>query len=272
MLPTLADVDAGIATQIAGSPGICGDSWHIAPIARPTGGIVAAVPDSAPYWRLHSARLRDGRGGQLSEQDSGQPGSGQPGEPTAASEPSTAGQPDFFGTPDSFGTPDTRWTTGSPGTTGAFGQAAPVSEAHTPESWSKTWQPGETTAGLPGQPGQFAQPAQFSPPGQYSQPGGGYQPWGQQPPGMTPRTNPVSIGALICGLGQFLLGLLVVGNILLAVPAIILGVIGIKQTAARGEHGRGMAVAGLVLGILGVFYFILVIVIIVAFGTSVKPN
>ena len=63
-----------------------------------------------------------------------------------------------------------------------------------------------------------------------------------------------------CGIAQFVLGLLIFGNILLAIPAIICGALGLKQTRLRGERGRGMAIAGLVLGILGVVYFALVIV------------
>ena len=65
----------------------------------------------------------------------------------------------------------------------------------------------------------------------------------------------------MCGIAQFVLGLLIFGNILLAIPAIICGALGLKQTRLRGERGRGMAIAGLVLGILGVVYFALVIVV-----------
>ena len=83
--------------------------------------------------------------------------------------------------------------------------------------------------------------------------------------------NRPAIWALVCGIVQFVFGLTVVGNILLAIPAIILGSIALKQIRQRGERGRGMAIAGLVLGILGVFYFLLVIVIIVV-GVNVKSG
>jgi len=59
------------------------------------------------------------------------------------------------------------------------------------------------------------------------------------------------------------LGLLLVGNILLAIPAIVCGSVALKQIRLRGERGHGMAVAGLVLGILGVVYFLLILVVIV---------
>jgi Domain of unknown function (DUF4190) len=106
------------------------------------------------------------------------------------------------------------------------------------------------------QPQQFQQPGGYPPgPGQY----GGYQ-----PPyfGPAPRNNPFAITALACGIGQFVLGLLVFGNIVLAIPAIVFGAISLKQIRLRGERGRGMAIAGLVLGILGVIYFALVVVIV----------
>src|SRR5258708_5896425 len=88
----------------------------------------------------------------------------------------------------------------------------------------------------------------------------GYQP---QPFGPGSRTNALAIAALVCGIGQFLLGLLVVANILLAVPALVLGVVGLRQTTTRGERGRGMAIAGIVLGALGIIYFALVLILLV---------
>ena len=94
----------------------------------------------------------------------------------------------------------------------------------------------------------------------------GYQPKQFGPaPG---RANPLAIAALLCGIGQFFLGLLIVGNILLAVPALVLGFVGLRQIATRGERGRGMAIAGVVLGALGVLYFALVLVVILAVGLS----
>jgi Domain of unknown function (DUF4190) len=121
-----------------------------------------------------------------------------------------------------------------------------------------------------GQPGPFAQAGPSGQPGQYTlygrsgQPGpfGGVPQWGFPQPGFQPRTNPVAIAALVCGLVQFLLGLLILGNILLAIPAVVLGAIGLRQTAVRGERGRGLAIAGLILGILGIVYFSLVLVVI----------
>jgi len=88
----------------------------------------------------------------------------------------------------------------------------------------------------------------------------GYDPYFYAP--AQPRTNPFAITALVCGIVQFVLGLLVVLNILAAIPAIVFGSIALTQIRERGERGRGMAIAGLVLGILGVVYFALIIVLI----------
>ncbi|MGB6456272.1 MAG: DUF4190 domain-containing protein [Streptosporangiaceae bacterium] len=129
--------------------------------------------------------------------------------------------------------------------------------------------------------GQYQQPARpyqqpagpYQPSaGQYQPPAGPYQPppgsYGYQqapyyPAAAAARNNPVAIAALVCGIAQFFLGLLVVGNILLAIPAVICGAIGLRQVDQRGERGRGMAIAGLVLGILGVAYFLIVVLLII---------
>jgi Domain of unknown function (DUF4190) len=117
-------------------------------------------------------------------------------------------------------------------------------------------------------PGEYPPTGQYAPPAQYG-PAGQYPPAGQYGPpagyNQPARTNPLSIAALVCGLVQFLFGLVGL-NILLAIPAIICGAIGLKQTNVRGERGRGMAIAGLVLGILGVLYFILVVLVIVHYA------
>jgi Domain of unknown function (DUF4190) len=121
----------------------------------------------------------------------------------------------------------------------------------------------------PGQylPGQYP-PGQY-PPGQYPTGPVGYPPQFYAP--VMARTNPFAITSLVCGIVQFLLGVLVVGNILGAIPAIVFGSIALKQIKLRGERGRGLAIAGLVLGILGVLYFTLVIIVIV-FGTATSSG
>jgi hypothetical protein len=116
-----------------------------------------------------------------------------------------------------------------------------------------------------GEPSPVSQPSPVSEPGQLGQdPGSQYPGYQPQPFGRGSRTNPLAIAALVCGFGQFSLGLLIVGNILLAIPALVLGMVGLRQTTTRNERGRGMAIAGIVLGALGILYFALVLILIVA--------
>jgi hypothetical protein len=125
----------------------------------------------------------------------------------------------------------------------------------------------------PTQPGANPPTSQYDAPpaGQY-----GYPPAGQfgYQPGYPPtarRTSPVAIAALICGVVQFFLGLFAV-NFVLAIPAIICGAIGLRQTRLRGEGGRGLSIAGLVLGILGIVWNVLYVVLIVYLGRHVGPT
>jgi len=121
---------------------------------------------------------------------------------------------------------------------------------------------GALTADLPG--GQPTSPAPA--PGAYQGPsyapaqagyGGGYQVAGYA------QTNPLAIASLVCGLAQFL-GFWVVTGI----PAIIMGHISRRQIRERGEQGDGMALAGLILGyigvVLGIIFAIILIVAVVA--------
>lgn len=135
--------------------------------------------------------------------------------------------------------------------------------------------PGDIGSGPP-TPGQDprAQPAEADPwPQQtatYPATGrNGHQPVQYRP---ATRNNPLAVAALVCGIGQFFLGLLILGNIVLAIPAVICGAIGLRQTVARGERGRGMAKAGLILGILGVVYFVIVIVVLAEIGLHTKSS
>jgi hypothetical protein len=121
----------------------------------------------------------------------------------------------------------------------------------------------------PAQPGAIPPTSQHGAPpaGQYGYPPAGQ--YGYPPAGR--RTSPVAIAALICGVVQFFLGLFAV-NFVLAIPAIICGAIGLRQTRQRGEGGRGLAIAGLVLGILGIVWNVLYVVLIVYFGSHVRPT
>jgi hypothetical protein len=65
-------------------------------------------------------------------------------------------------------------------------------------------------------------------------------------PGMVPPTNGLAVASLACGIGQILFWF--VG----AVCAIIFGHLARRQIRQTGEGGDGMALAGMILGYVGV--------------------
>jgi hypothetical protein len=98
----------------------------------------------------------------------------------------------------------------------------------------------------------------------YNYPGQNYPGQYQGAPGPIgpPRRNGLAIAALCCGIGQILIG------ILAGIPALILGIIALNQIKTRGESGRGMAIAGIVLGAIGILGFIIIIIAVVATRSS----
>jgi len=72
----------------------------------------------------------------------------------------------------------------------------------------------------------------------------------------TPPTNGLAVGSMVCGILEvFTLGFA-------AVPAVILGHVARAQIRQTGERGDGMAVAGLVLGYLGILGWLFIILVI----------
>lgn len=108
-----------------------------------------------------------------------------------------------------------------------------------------------------GQP-QYGQP-QY---GQSAPTGPAYNPYpagGPYYPGMDNRTNDKATWSLICGIAGFLCL-----SVLAGIPAIILGFLAraeIKRSGNR-QQGEGMAIAGIVLGILS----IVILIGFIAFG------
>jgi hypothetical protein len=104
--------------------------------------------------------------------------------------------------------------------------------------------------------------------GWYPEPGTGHQRWwtgtvwGDYAPPPIPAaasvapattgTNGMAIAALVLGL--------LWGYGLLSILAIVFGAIGMKQTADRNQSGRGLAIAGLVLGIVGAAIALILII------------
>jgi hypothetical protein len=77
-------------------------------------------------------------------------------------------------------------------------------------------------------------------------------------PVVTNPTSGLAIGALICGIAEiFTLGFA-------AIPAVILGHLARQNIKKTGEGGDGMAIAGLVLGYLGIGIWTLIIITLAA--------
>jgi hypothetical protein len=68
------------------------------------------------------------------------------------------------------------------------------------------------------------------------------------------RTNAMAIAALACGIGQIFFWFVA------GVPAIVFGHVARRQIRASGEGGDGMALAGLILGYIGVIGPLLAII------------
>jgi hypothetical protein len=133
--------------------------------------------------------------------------------------------------------------------------------------------PGQPVAGQPqyGQPPQ-GQPGYGPPPSAYGQ---GYAPgqypaqYGQAPApygygyGYTASggTNGLAAAALATGIGGIFIGLS-------APVAIGLGIAALVQINRRGQAGKGMAIAGLVIGSLVTIGYVVLIGIVIALGSS----
>jgi hypothetical protein len=95
-----------------------------------------------------------------------------------------------------------------------------------------------------------SQPYKFSPPPQEYQP---------------PKTNGKSIAAMVLGILSVVLPYI---GLLIGIIAIIFASISLKEIKRNQEQGRGMAIAGLVCGIVGTAIYALIILIVVFAVTS----
>jgi hypothetical protein len=73
-------------------------------------------------------------------------------------------------------------------------------------------------------------------------------------------TNSFAIASLACSI--LLSWLFGVGGVL----GLVFGIIGLKQCSRLGQRGRGLAVAGIIIGGLVVGFWLLVLIVIVASG------
>ncbi len=76
--------------------------------------------------------------------------------------------------------------------------------------------------------------------------------------GVPRRTNGLAVASLACGVGQVFFWFLA------AIPAVVLGHMARRQIRQTGEDGAGMALAGLILGWIGIVATVLFVAVIVA--------
>lgn len=123
------------------------------------------------------------------------------------------------------------------------------------------------------QPGQ---PGAYPPPG-YSVAGGypGYPPPGYADPygygayGQTGGTNGLAIASLITSIAAIVTCYL---GIILGIVGVILGVVALNQLKTRQQDGKGIAIAGIILGAVIPVLWILVLIVIAAGSSSTSGS
>ena len=109
-----------------------------------------------------------------------------------------------------------------------------------------------------------AAPAYQQPPAYGSAaPAYGQQSYGQQPYGQQPGPDRYNVLAIVSFISSFFISLV----------AVITGHIALSQIGKTGEKGRGLAIAGLVLGYLGILSGIIFLVVLlpIIFAVSTHP-
>src|SRR5215472_12571905 len=98
-----------------------------------------------------------------------------------------------------------------------------------------------------------------------------YQPgvpaWPGAAPYTTQKTNSLAVASLVCGIVQFC-GFWLLGTI----PAIVLGHMARSQIRERNEQGAGLALAGLILGYVGIALTVIVVIVIIAVAAHSAPS
>lgn len=117
----------------------------------------------------------------------------------------------------------------------------------------------------PDDPLAAAEPGRFDPPSDADQ--------------LRPRapefTNPLAIGALVTGIGSVVLTFMCTccfplgaGGIVLSITAIILGFVALSQIKSGNGSGRGLAISGIVIGIVWLLLITVAIIIAVNVGIN----
>ena len=80
------------------------------------------------------------------------------------------------------------------------------------------------------------------------------------------RTNSLAITSLICGIAQFMFGPLA------TITAVVCGHVARSQIRRTGEQGAGVALAGLILGWIGVGFTVLVVLVAILAAVAVSSG
>ena len=117
--------------------------------------------------------------------------------------------------------------------------------------------PGPPPAPVPGVPS----PPPGPPPGAYPPPPGSFAPPPAQPyvPGVaTTDQNTLAVTSLVCGIVTLVLALCCWPlGLVSAIAALITGYLGLRKADELGGNGKGMAIAGLVMGGIGILVAVL---------------
>ncbi|MBD0381950.1 DUF4190 domain-containing protein [Paenibacillus sedimenti] len=81
-----------------------------------------------------------------------------------------------------------------------------------------------------------------------------------QPPSQASPTNGKSIASMVLGILSIIVPYI---GLILGIIAIVFSRIASKEIQARGEQGKGFAIAGLVCGIIGTALYAIIIVVLV---------
>ncbi|NIK54847.1 DUF4190 domain-containing protein [Kribbella shirazensis] len=125
---------------------------------------------------------------------------------------------------------------------------------------------GQSTYGQAGQgqygQGQYGQQAQYGAQYAQGQYGYGYGGYGYNGSG---GTNGLATAALVCGLGGLVIGIS-------APVGIGLGIAALVQIKRRNQDGKGMAIAGLVIGSLITIGYLLLFVFLIVLGSRASDD
>ncbi|WP_413405380.1 DUF4190 domain-containing protein [Paenibacillus amylolyticus] len=89
------------------------------------------------------------------------------------------------------------------------------------------------------------------------------------PPYVVPKTNGKSITSLVLGILSVTIPYV---GILIGIVAILFASLAFKEIRVRMEQGRGLAIAGLVCGIIGTAIYVLLILLVLLFNFAISSS